>query len=268
MRGCVVDGSAISLPDAVHEASGLALSRANPGVLWTHSDAGAPQVLALSLSGAPLGTVRITGAAVEDWEDVAVGPCSGRSCLYIGDIGDNQAERRTITVYRVPEPTPAAGSSSPAEAFRGRYPNGPHDAEALFVDAEGRIHVVTKGETGPIIVYRFPASPRRDSVNPLERVRALGTEAVPRRDRVTGASASADGRWIALRTLHGASIYPSATFASPSGAPAARFDLRGANEAQGEGIALGAGDTVFLSSEGGRKRNPARLTRVVCELPR
>src|SRR5688572_21924599 len=37
---CRVSGPALPLPEAVHEASGVALSRRHQGVLWTHSDAG------------------------------------------------------------------------------------------------------------------------------------------------------------------------------------------------------------------------------------
>src|ERR1700741_4868888 len=249
---CTVTGAPVALPDAVHEAGGVAGGRRrNEGILWTRADSGEPQVLALSLDGAPRGTVRIAGARVEDWEDVSVGPCAAGSCLFVGDIGDNSARGARITIYRVPEPEPGSGTSAPAEALHATYPDGAHDAEAFFVAGDGRIYVVTKGETGPAAVYRFPASPAAGSESRLEHVRALNGR-VGQRERITGADVSPDGRWVALRTLEVVDFHPfTALTGGAEGAPL-RYDLSPAREAQGEGIALGAGGAGYLASEGGR----------------
>src|SRR5215207_1575918 len=57
------------------EISGVAASRAHPGVLWTHNDSGgAPEVYAVAQDGADLGTYAVDGARATDWEDIAVGP--------------------------------------------------------------------------------------------------------------------------------------------------------------------------------------------------
>ncbi len=267
-RVCRVAGPPTPLPDAVHEASGVALGRRDAGVLWTHGDGGEPRLLAVSLDGTVRGTVSVAGASARDWEDIAAGPCAAGSCLYVGDIGDNDASRPRITVYRVPEPEPAAGTSAPAEALHATYPDGPHDAEALFVDRGGRIYVVTKGETGPVAVYRFPDSPRAGSVSRLERVAVLSAGEVGRDERITGADVSADGRWVALRTLRTVAFHPfDALTTGAGGGGAARFDVSAAGEAQGEGIALGPDGVVYLASEGGRKKDPATLVRVTCPLP-
>jgi len=261
---CTLVGTPTPLPDAVHEASGLALGRS--GVLWTHSDAGPPRVVAVSPEdGRVLGEVRIAGAQLEDWEDIAAGPCPEGSCLFIGDIGDNDAARSRITVYRVPEPAPTAGTSARATALHATYPDGAQDAEALFVDGSGRVHVLTKGETGAIAVYRFPASPGEASR--LERIHELATGPVRRPERITGASASPDGRRVALRTLTSVSVYPMEALTGGGRQRPTRFDVSSVNEPQGEGIALGPERTIYLASEGGRKRNPATLATVRCPLP-
>jgi hypothetical protein len=267
-RACRVEGAPSPLPDAVHEASGLALGRRGPGVLWTHGDSGDPRLVAVSVDGTVLGTVRVAGATAGDWEDISAGPCAAGSCLYVGDIGDNDASRPRITVYRLPEPAPRDGTSAPAEALHATYPDGPHDAEALFVDAGGRIHVVTKGESGPVAVYRYPESPRPGAESRLERVAELSPGKVGRDERITGADVSADGRWVALRTLRTVAFHPFAAVTSGgSGGEPVRFDLSAANEAQGEGIALGTGGVVYLASEGGKKKNSATLVRVTCPVP-
>jgi hypothetical protein len=265
--GCRVEAAGVALPDDVHEASGVAVSRAAPGVLWTHNDSGEPRVLAVGTDGAARGRVRVAGAAVEDWEDVAVGPCPGGHCLYLADIGDNRAERARITVYRLPEPDPAAATSAPAEALHAVYPDRAQDAEALFVTADGGVFVVTKGETGPVAVYRFPQPLRPGTEVTLEKVATLAGDQQRRKERITGASASPDGRWVVLRSLESLSFHRAADLAAGRTGEAVRFDVREAKEAQGEGVALADDGTVWLASEGGKKKDPATLARVACTLP-
>jgi len=153
---CRAAGPLARLP-GLPEASGLAASRRLPGTLWTHNDSGGPVVYALDTAGAITGQLRLTGAKVEDWEAIAVGPCPGGSCIYVGDIGDNDAERKRITVYRVAEPVSGSGGQAPVTGvFHATYPDGAHDAETLLTGPDGTLFVVTKGDTGPIAVYRFP----------------------------------------------------------------------------------------------------------------
>jgi hypothetical protein len=98
----------------------------------------------------------VTGAEVVDWEDIALGPCPSGNCLYIGDIGDNNASRSSITIYRTPEPAPNATATDQVETMHAKYPDRPRDAEALIVLPKGDMFVVTKGEDGPSYVYRIP----------------------------------------------------------------------------------------------------------------
>jgi hypothetical protein len=261
---CRVDTAGIALPASVHESSGVA---AAGGVLWTHNDSGDPLLVAVGMDGALRGAVRVTGAAVQDWEDVAEGPCPGGRCLYVADIGDNQAARPRITVYRVPVPAPGEAATRPAEAFHAMYPDGPQDAEALFVTGDGGVFVVTKGETGPVAVYRFPREMRAGAVSRLERVRELAPAQSKRSDRITGAAASPEG-WVALRTLRSIAFYRTGDLASGATAEPLRFDLAPLKEAQGEAVAFGEGGVVYLTSEGVKKKDSATLARLVCNLPR
>lgn len=255
---CRVSGGPQLLPDLLRESSGVAASRAHGGVVWTHNDSGEPVVHAVDLEGRDLGGTVVAGAAVQDWEDVAVGACpGGGDCVYVADIGDNQAERPFVTVYRFPEPRPGSPRSAPAAAVRLRYPDGPHDAEAMFV-LEGAIHLVTKGETGPAVVYR--AAPG-DSL--LQAVRTLADAELKRSDRITGASASPDGRWVALRTLRAASVYPADALLGGEGGPAHRLDLAPLAEEQGEGISFAADGGLLLTSEAGKGGRPT-LARLSC----
>jgi hypothetical protein len=261
---CRVEASAIPLPESVHESSGVA---AGSGVLWTHNDSGDPVLVAVGMDGSPLGSVRVTGAAVEDWEDLAAGPCPGGRCLFVADIGDNAAARPRITIYRVPEPAPGDAASRPAEAFHATYPEGPHDAEALFVTPDGVVYVVTKGETGPVAVYRFPQPMAAGTVARLERVRVLAAEQGKRRERITGAAASGDGQWVVMRTLRDLSFYRTRELVSGAPVTPLAYDVSSLKEAQGEAVSFGGSGTVHLTSEGGKKKDPATLSRLSCTLP-
>ena len=74
---CTVAGRDISLPQEVRESSGLAQSARDPGLFWTHNDAGGdPTIYAVDEEGALRGLVRVTNAELRDWEDIAAGPCA------------------------------------------------------------------------------------------------------------------------------------------------------------------------------------------------
>jgi hypothetical protein len=257
---CSATGGLVPLP-GLAEASGLAISRRTPGRLWSHNDSGQPVVFALDAQGKVAGQIRVSGASVEDWEAIAVGPCGDASCLYIADIGDNEAERSRITIYRVPEPEGNSGTVKASGVFHATYPDGRHDAEALLVSPEGRLYIVTKGDTGPVALYRFPAQLQEGSAMRLERV---GGTARPGADgRITDGAISRDGRWIVLRSRSALTFYQASELLSGKWRAATTVDLRPLKEPQGEGVALGD-DTVFLTSEGGGKSQPGRFARFAC----
>ncbi|HEX2048179.1 MAG TPA: hypothetical protein VHF27_10460 [Acidimicrobiales bacterium] len=193
---------------AVAESSGLAASRRNPGLLWTHNDSDdAPLLYCLDLEGASCGRWRVTGAEAFDWEDMAAGPGpqAGEPYLYVGDIGDNLDQRREVVVYRVPEPEAPADSPSaataPAEALRLRYPDGPHNAEALLVHpATADLYVIAK-DAQSAGVYKASAPLEASRVATMVRVGAIRLGAGTRGlEQVTGGDISPDGRRVAVST--------------------------------------------------------------------
>jgi hypothetical protein len=264
-KTCQALGRPVALP-GLPEASGVAASRRTTGLLWSLNDSGDPVLFAIDAKGMVTAPVRVTGADVTDWEAMALGPCPDGSCLFVADIGDNDARRRHITIYRVPEPNPEERATLPAEAFHATYPDGPHDAEALFVTTTGDLYVVTKGETGHIALYRFPQPLRAGSVVRLEQVTIIGVRAT-KKDRITDAGASPDGKWIALRTSGAVRFYRTDDLTSGRHRESLSFDVSELGERQGEGIALASGGTAYLVSEGGGKKRPGTLARIVCDLP-
>jgi hypothetical protein len=199
-------GSPRTIPFAnrdLTESSGVAVSRAQPGILWTFNDSGNDPVLfATDTLGRDRGVFPVAGARNEDWEAIRLAPCGSRSCLYIGDIGDNNGDRHDIVIYRVPEPAvPRTGSITRATALRIRYPDGPHDAESLLVTPAGDLLLLTKSGKA-ILLYRVPASAwnRRGTVV----AEALGSiPIVPEMASlrlVTDAALAPDGVRVAVRT--------------------------------------------------------------------
>lgn len=240
---CTVITRLTALPQ-LPEASGVALSRRIPGLLWAHNDSGEPWLFALDATGAVKGRTRVAGAEVEDWEDISAGPCPQGSCLYIADIGDNNLARRRVRIYRVPEPRADEVTTQPADVFEAIYPDGPHDAEALFVTGADDVFLVTKANADTTALYRWPTPLRAGSALPLQLIARL------RVARITDADASPDGAWVGLRTNGDVLFYPTRALLAGTAPPPQRFNLRGLREPQGEGITLGAGGVVYLVGEG------------------
>ena len=237
---CTISSGPTSLP-GIAEASGLTLSRKVGSLLWSHNDSGEAVVFGVDRSGVRA-RVRIPKASVTDWEDISAAQCASGDCLYIADIGDNRRSRRTVTIYRVPEPDPDATQTSVPEVFTAAYPDGPHDAEALFVSDAG-LFIVTKDDAGTL--YRMPQPLNGNGTATLQRLGTLGLR------RVTDADASPDGRLVAVRTHDELVFYRAEDLTSGKPNPQGeRESLRTLREPQGEGVALGSDGEVYLASEG------------------
>lgn len=263
-RACRVVERETPLPPPLGESSGLAASRRHRGVVWTHNDSGGePTVYGVNLAGDRVASVRVTGAENRDWEDMAMGPCpGGGDCLYLADIGNN-GNGREVALYRVPEPAPGDRETPKAERFTARYPSGSPDAEALFVLPDGSVYLVTKGNRDPIELYRWPLQAEGDAR--LELVRQLAPRPEQIGDRVTGADASPNGRWVAIRTYSTLALYRTPELLA-GGGPAYTTDLTPLGEPQGEAVSLGDDGTVVLTTEGGSHSFPGGKARLSCPL--
>jgi hypothetical protein len=143
------------------EASGVAASRDNDNVLWTHNDSGHPaNVYAIDTQGRLLGTYGVPGNT--DNEDIAIGPgpVTNVNYLYVGDIGDNNLVRQHIKVYQIPEPAiyardytnpVSASSMKGARTITLTYPDGTNNAESMFVDpVSGDLWILTKASSSRV----------------------------------------------------------------------------------------------------------------------
>jgi hypothetical protein len=265
---CTAAGTLVRI-DALPEGSGLAASVRMHGRLWSHNDSGEPVLVALDTSGHVTGHLRLSGATVTDWEAVAVGPCPAGSCIHVADVGDNDARRAGITVYRVPEPADASASTAVAERLEATYPDGPQDAETLLVAPDGRLYVVTKGDTGPVSLYRFPVDLATGVAARLERVGGPRADGRTRkRERITDGSISPDGAWVVLRTGDALVFHRAGDLLAGNWNEAGRVALGSLGEPQGEGVTFGSNTAIFLAGEGGGKKKPGTFARLACTLAR
>lgn len=187
-------------PKQLEEISGIAASRRHVDALWLHNDGDSGILFAVDTSGSLIASVSCS-AKIKDLEEIAIGPGPrpGADYLYLGDIGDNDQERRAIRIVRFAEPklTGKRGERiemDAPEVFRLTYPDGPHDAEAMFVDSEvGDLFIVTK-EKQRARLYTIPIDRLKEDV--VSTLDAAGTLDV---DRVSAGGISPDGSRVILR---------------------------------------------------------------------
>lgn len=271
---------------ALTESSGLTPGTADPAVYWSHNDSGnEPLLYALDTTGAPRGRYRVTGASNLDWEALALGPCEAGACLYIADVGDNRARRRSVTIWRVREPalpvmgraaeTLGGGTTEPpaevateiatetATRLTFRYPDEPHDVEAIWVSPDTSVWLVTKrplrgmlGALRPVLVFRVPSSAWH-ATTPVsaELVDSLPIVPVPGNTSswVTDAAFTGrgpDGPSVAVRTYQDLTIFEADPATGRPGKPRARCRTAALHERFGEAVAWMPDGRLFFTSEG------------------
>lgn len=245
------------------ELSGLAV---DPAGLWGVVDDGrrvdlhridlgsTPAPAPGLLGDCPLADTRTARIDPRDTEDLALGP---DGALWVADTGDNELKRATVAVIVVP----VRGT---ARLYRLSYPDGPHDAEAMVVDATGAPVIVTKDPVQPAGVYRTErplTGTEGPGPTPLIRVGELvlppsdtvgGPVGGLGRRLVTGAAVTADRTAVAVRTYTDAWLYPvpdgdlAGALARPDATPV-RVPLPG--EPQGEAITFEPDGTLLSGSE-------------------
>jgi hypothetical protein len=118
----------------ISESSGLAVSRRQPGVFWTHNDSGdTARIFSFDMAGRHLGICRIMGAHAVDWEDMCSFERNGKKWLLLADVGDNGRRRNTYELYLSEEPA-ANATEADARRISFRYDRGSHDCESVAVD--------------------------------------------------------------------------------------------------------------------------------------
>lgn len=265
------------LPSELVEASGIVRDPLDRGLSWLHNDSGnAPILFAVDTAGTLRGSVRLTGALLLDAEDLALARCDNGWCLYVGDVGDNFAQRSTVFVHRVALPELTTGGDeievAIEETFVLRYPDGADDVESLVVDSErGELLLFTKGRRGTSVLLATTLDELAAADGSAVTLRSLGTvpvEIQASAQWITAADLSPNGNWLALRSYESLHMFPWAgAEAFDPEQPPATTSLGTPPEPQGEGISFAPdGRTLYLASEA-RAGESQRLSRIRCTGP-
>ena len=161
-------------PEEINESSGIAISRNNPGIFWTHNDSGNdPIIYGINPGFGIVARIRLLDVEGRDLEDIAVAPCSievpTKYCIFVADIGDNWFARGTKEldfpkIYIIEEPTLGTFSKQinigiNPKLLRVAYEdNKPYNAEGFAVTENLDLLIITKGDTreDTAKLYRLP----------------------------------------------------------------------------------------------------------------
>ncbi|MCE0495222.1 hypothetical protein [Vibrio salinus] len=222
----VVQSGTIRAKD-ISEASGLAASNHSPGVFWINNDSWNPASLfAINAQGDKLAEIRVSGEVNTDWEDLATFRHNGKSYIAIGDVGDNDSNRRLVSLIFIEEPPVKANKTNqifvvkPVWKVNFQYEDGPRDVESVAIDTNrGKILLLSKRDEVPVL-YELPLvfssndkpiiAKRLGEIKPLPKpheayfrlLDVLGLTEWP-----TGMDISPDGKYLAVLTYGDAYLY-------------------------------------------------------------
>jgi hypothetical protein len=281
------------LPPTLVELSGIIASRRHPGIFYAHNDSGdTARFFALNDKAEIEAELDLRGAVATDWEDIALGPCeagarrktgprhtnaggptaapshTAATCVYLGDIGDNNLIRAEYAIYRVAEPDelPSGGQSTDIayERFPFVYPDGPHNAETLLVHpATGRIFVVTKVGGVVATVYEYPLPPKAGEVTTLVKVMPVSVPAEA--GLITAGDFHPCSQRLLLRTYSSLFEMTSADGVPESIFAATPVPVPAAVEPQGEAVTYGAdGRSYYMAGETVSAAERAKLSVAAC----
>ncbi|WP_155844842.1 hypothetical protein [Arenimonas oryziterrae] len=264
-------------PD-LDEVSGLAASRAHPGLYWAVNDSGNPaRLVLLKPDGTRVASYSTVGAENTDWEDIDSFELDGKRYLLVADTGDNGGIRTDLSllVFEEPRTIKDGGEMPLAWKIEFRWPDGARDCEASAVDpVNGDVLLISKKRVPPEL-FRLPLRPST-GVQVAEKIATLPGIAQPSeqeleknpvygryRSQISGADLSPNGRVLAVMNYHSIYFYirapgqswPAATQRPPS-------QLRFPWLPQAEAIAFSTdGSTLLIGSE--QRPTPLLRFRVV-----
>ncbi|GAB3228259.1 hypothetical protein GCM10027346_12620 [Hymenobacter seoulensis] len=229
--------------DGVPESSGLALAGA-PNTFYTHGDEGArPILFKINAQGRTLSELPVPVEG-DDWESIARDP---QGNLYIGDVGNNNNNRRDLVIYRLNPSNPKQ-----VQEIKLKYPDQQDfppakadqnfDCEATLWHA-GNIYLFTKdrGQGQTSKVYSVPDQPG------FYTAKAVTKLAIP--GEVTDAALSPNGKRLVLLARQEMFVLEGGSFEELLKATPQRISLKGAG--QTEGAVFTDDGTLYISSEQG-----------------
>lgn len=153
------------LDSVVNETSGLLYM---DGEIWTFNDSGGePALYCVSRQrGEVIRKIIISNATNRDWEDIA----ADEHYVYIADVGNNQANRDTVLIYKILKSRLLSGDSAVSHSgiisvsfdekvSQNSNGNSSHDCEAIIAYGDS-LYLFSKDWVGETTsVYAVPGEP-------------------------------------------------------------------------------------------------------------
>lgn len=147
----------LALIDAkLPEASGIAASVVNKGSIWSVNDSGNPAEVYLIDTTAHVTLTCKLPVENRDWEEILVGPgpIKGKTYVYVGEIGDNNAIYETKNIYRFEEPSLLDATAGEAtkdvvltDTLQIQMSDGKRDTETMLIDPlTNDLYIISKRE--------------------------------------------------------------------------------------------------------------------------
>jgi len=144
----------VSVDAKLKEISGIEFDKYKR--LWAINDGGdGPILYMLNKDGSVAREVTVSNAKNVDWEDMTQNRFGH---FFLGDFGNNDNDRRWLTIYKIENPIDIKSDSTEAEIIKFTYPQmskdkvAPHeknyDLEA-FVEFNRHLYLFTKNRTKP-----------------------------------------------------------------------------------------------------------------------
>jgi hypothetical protein len=239
------------------EASGIASSVVNPGYLWAHNDGQNPAEVFLIDTTAHVKMVCRLPVDNRDWEDIAIGPGpeNGKTYVYVGEIGDNDAKYDVKYIYRFEEPLADAAEKDIVnyDTLKIQMSDGKRDTETMMIDPlTNDLYLISKREDN-VGVYRV----RQPFTNELMTAEKVAT--IPYFKIVAG-SFSSDGLEILLKDYDHIYYWKRSKDESPEDVFLRKpEELPYDREAQGESITWKLNGTGFYTLSETNPSKPAYL---------
>jgi hypothetical protein len=267
-----------ALADVVNESSGMAISRRIPNRSYRINDSGdSGRFFALDLGGGGTKSVNVTRFRPTDNEDLAVGPCGPNTdCIFIADIGDNARRRPSLDLVVIRELAEFPAEVEPLFRVRVKYPDGPHDAEALGVHPNGDIFITTK-DTAKSQIFKLRSEKWHTASNPEETLELVATldwsvlrpNTLPFTKQVTAMDIAPNGKsFLLLNYVDAMEFFVDLSAASIDASKWKAGDYRVLEITtleQQEAIAyLPDGISLMYDSERPQASRPARIMKMEC----
>jgi hypothetical protein len=245
------------LPKQLEESSGIYVQSENS--IWSHGDSGAPpELYQVDSSGKLLRTLYIKNANNIDWEEITT-DTQGNG--YIGDFGNNNSDRKDLTIYKIPNFNSVKTDTVSAQLIQFNYEdqiNFPPITNNQYFDCEAMLAI---GDSIYLFTKDFFAKPPylgQTRIYALSNkagkhtAKLVGVFATDPRDKfqgaITAAAISPDGKTAVLMSYTRLWIFSNFTgtyFWETSKIKTANFN----SLVQREAIGFANNCTIFTTSE-------------------